>query len=324
MRRPNRNIEIFSMSALDVLAMSTGVFVVIVTLMLPYYQRTLDAQASTVETQQGIEAVEARRAELENRTASVNASAGEIESQVAAAAAQNAALDEQIAEIEIKVGQLQAETARPVAPRKDPRKTAQASVIKELDVVFVMDTTRSMEPAMRDLALSLRGIITVLEKLVPSVRVGFVAYTDADTGYRPIHALPLTDTKTGLNQVLGFVAGLRPPPRGSPTIDEDMDRGVNRALGMNWRGSGKQVMVVIGDATPHSADRGATMRMAQGFRASGAKRAVSTLFVSTPSSRRRGDAPRPFFTQLAAIGGGEFNDHSGRMFESIILSVLVD
>ena len=199
-----------------------------------------------------------------------------------------------------------------------------ASVIKELDVVFVMDTTRSMLPAMRDLALSLRGIANVLERLVPSVRIGFVAYTDADTGFQPVYSLPLTDTKTGLNRVLGFVGGLRPPPRGSRTLDEDMELGMNRALGMNWRRSGKQVMVVIGDARPHRQDRGTALRMAQNFRNSGPKRAVSTLFVSTPSSRRAGNVARPFFTQLAAIGGGEFNDHSGRMFESIILSVLIE
>ncbi len=324
MRRPSRNIEIFSMSALDVLAMATGAFVVIVTLMLPYYQRTLDAEAETLDALQGIEVAEARKSALDDRTASLNASAGEIESQVEAAAAKNAALEEQIAEIKIKVGQLQELAARPVSRRKDPRKTAQASVIKELDVVFVMDTTRSMAPAMRDLALSLRGIVKVLERLVPSVRVGFVSYTDADTGYRPVHALPLTDTKTGLNRVLGFVGGLRPPPRGSRTIDEDMELGMNRALGMNWRRSGKQVMIVIGDARPHPQDRGTAMRMAQSFRGSGPKRAVSTLFVSTPSSRRRGDNARPFFTQIAAVGGGKFNDHSGRMFESIILSVLVE
>ncbi len=312
------------MSALDVLAMATGAFVVIVTLMLPYYQRTLDAEADTEKALQGTATAEARRAAIEENTASLNASAGEIESQVEAAAAKNAALEEQIAEVKIKVGQLQALAARPVSPRKDPRKTAQSAVIKELDVVFVMDTTVSMRPAMRDLSLSLRGIVNVLERLVPSVRIGFVSYTDADTGYRPVHAMPLTDTKTGLNRVLGFVAGLRPPPSGSRTIDEDMELGMNRAIGMNWRRSGKQVMIVIGDARPHRQDRGTAMRMAQSFRASGPKRAVSTLFVSTPSSRRRGDVARPYFSQLAGVGGGAFNDHTGRMFESIILSVLVE
>ena len=45
MKRPNRSISIFSMSALDVLAMATGVFVLLLVMLMPYYRKTFDANA---------------------------------------------------------------------------------------------------------------------------------------------------------------------------------------------------------------------------------------------------------------------------------------
>ena len=45
MRRPNRSISILSMSALDVLAMATGVFVLLLVMLMPYYRKTMDAEA---------------------------------------------------------------------------------------------------------------------------------------------------------------------------------------------------------------------------------------------------------------------------------------
>jgi hypothetical protein len=41
MRRPNRNIEIFSLSAIDLFACALGAFVILTILLFPFYQRTL-------------------------------------------------------------------------------------------------------------------------------------------------------------------------------------------------------------------------------------------------------------------------------------------
>ena len=45
MKRRNRTISILSMSALDVLAMATGVFVLLLVMLMPYYRKTMDAHA---------------------------------------------------------------------------------------------------------------------------------------------------------------------------------------------------------------------------------------------------------------------------------------
>lgn len=311
------------MSALDILAMATGAFVVMVTLMLPYYQRVLQAEADTADIRVAEEVAKAELSALEEETAATRTRAGQIRSELDAAAARKAGLEEQIAEITREVGRLTAAASRPVAPRisKTPLQT---TVADRLDVVFVVDTTHSMRPALKDLSRSLQGIVRVLQRLVPSVRVGVVSYTDRDTGYPPVNALGLTDTGTSLSRVQGFVQSLQPPPRGSRTLDEDVELGLARAISMSWRPDAVKVILIIGDAQPHPQDRAHTLSMATRFRNAGRKAAVSSLYVSTKSSRRAGEAARPFFRRLAQAGGGRFNDHTGQMFESVILSVLVD
>jgi hypothetical protein len=322
MRKPNRDIQVFSLSALDVLAMSMGAFVVLVTLLMPYYRKTQDANAEIADIRVSIAAELARAADLETGAARDASTAAEIMAEAEAASARADVIAQRVAEVENAI-----KTARATgggAPREtgEPKATGDTTVVDEMDIVFVMDTTRSMAPALADLAKSLSGIVRVLERLVPSVRIGFVAYTDSDTGYQPIRAMPITDTATGMHRILAFVGNLGPPPRGSRTIEEDVHLGLHRALGMNWRPRAKQVMVVIGDAKAHLRFEGQALNRVKHFVRGGDNRAVSALFVSTPTSRSRGDRDRSFFQRLARAGGGTFNDHTGQMFESVILAVL--
>ena len=322
MRKPNRDIQVFSLSALDVLAMATGAFVVLMTLLMPYYRKTQDAQAEIADIRVAAEAALSRAADLEAGAARDAATARQILAEAAAAATRADVLAQRIAEVESATKTARATGGGAPRPEDDPQPVADTPVLKELDIVFAMDTTRSMTPALADLAQSLSGIVRVLERLVPSVRIGFVAYTDRDTGYQPIRALAITDTATGLRRILTFVERLRPPPRGSRTIEEDVDLGLQRAFSMNWRPLAKQVVVLIGDAQTHARNRNQAFRRVERFARGSRKRAVSTLFVSTPSSRSRGDIDRAFFAQVATAGNGTFASHTGQMFESVILAVL--
>ena len=46
MKRPSRELSIFSLSALDVLAMATGTFVLLMVILMPYYRMSFDANAA--------------------------------------------------------------------------------------------------------------------------------------------------------------------------------------------------------------------------------------------------------------------------------------
>ena len=59
MRRPSRTVSIFTLSALDVLAMATGVFVLLVVMLMPYYRKTFDAGAEMEGLRLGISEMQA-------------------------------------------------------------------------------------------------------------------------------------------------------------------------------------------------------------------------------------------------------------------------
>lgn len=320
MKLPNRTLSIFTLSALDVLAMSTGVFVLLVVMMMPYYRKTFDAGAemeglrvAVLELQAEVQ--DAEQAAAADLTAAQEAMRQAEEAERAAATARAAAADMQRAALTATAPP----TPRaPAAAAPRPRRTA---IIDELDLVFVIDASGSMEQVLRDLSQSLQGIVRVLERLVPSLRVGMVAYRDYDVGGWVVNPLPLTPTRTRLAVVTGFAGNLRAAKAGGATVTEAMLEGLRTALQMNFRPGAKRTVIVIGDAAAHPNEQAAALQLVRSFAASGRERSVSALFVSTEAFRRYGRGDRAFFERLARAGSGVFTDHRGEMLESVLLSI---
>ena len=197
-------------------------------------------------------------------------------------------------------------------------------MIEAIDLVFVIDTTASMTPVIRELAVSMRSIVRILQRLVPSVRIGISAYKDHDIPLPPVITFPLTPTDPFLPRIVGFVDSLEASPVGSRSLDEDVHLGLEAATLMHWRPDAKQVLVVIGDAEAHPENVNETFWRAQNFVQGNERRSFSTLFVTTPSSLSAGNVARSYFQALAEAANGSFNDHTGSMVESVLLSVLVD
>jgi hypothetical protein len=324
MKRPSRTLSIFTLSALDVLAMATGTFVLILVLLMPYYRKSFDAQAEIEEVRVESATVTAEAEALQQAAARDLAAATEARAEAARLETATAELQGAAADQQEQVSAAEAETAARRRRIEDMRKLAEQRVVEELDLIFLVDTTRSMRPVLDELAISMKGIVRILERLIPSVRIGFIAYRDRDAGVKPLIVLPLTATDDGLERLLRFVSNLKISPRGSATLEEDMYLGLTRALSMRLRPDAKQSVIVIGDAAAHRWEQSKTLQRAKRFARNDKRRSLSALYVSTPSSRSFGDVGRDFFVDLAAAGGGEFSDHSGRMIESVLLSVLVD
>ena len=64
MQRPSRETSIFNMSALDLLAMATGTFVLIVVILLPYYRKEFDAHAEILDLKAATETQSAEAEEI--------------------------------------------------------------------------------------------------------------------------------------------------------------------------------------------------------------------------------------------------------------------
>jgi multidrug efflux pump subunit AcrA (membrane-fusion protein) len=323
MKRRNRDLVLFNLSALDVLATATGVFVLLAVLMMPYFRKTLEAHAELADVRASVEQLEAEVEGVRRATAEEAAAAAEIsvEAQATeAAAAQRRATTKQLKQ--------EAERARSRADQDEQLVAAleqdyDKRIVEALDLVFVIDTTASMRPVIRDLSLSMSGIVRVLQRLVPSLRVAVVAYRDHDTGAGwTVRSLPPTPTSSSMAEVQAFVDWLKRAIRSSRTPREAVYAGLREALSLPLRPGAKQSIIVIGDAAPHRNEERRTLDLARRYVRSGSERSVSALFVDTPAYRLYGTGDRNFFAALARIGGGEFNEHSGGMIEGVLLSVL--
>ncbi len=323
MKRRNRDLVLFNLSALDVLATATGVFVLLTVLMMPYFRKTLEAHAELADVRASVEQLEAEVEGVRRATAEEAAAAAEIS--VEAQATEAAAAQRRAATKQLKQ---EAERARSSADQDEQlvaslEQDYDKRIIEALDLVFVIDTTASMRPVIRDLSLSMSGIVRVLQRLVPSLRVAVVAYRDHDTGAGwTVRSLPPTPTSSSMAEVQAFVDWLKRAIRSSRTPREAVYAGLREALSLPLRPGAKQSIIVIGDAAPHRNEERRTLDLARRYVRSGSERSVSALFVDTPAYRLYGTGDRNFFAALARTGGGEFNAHSGGMIEGVLLSVL--
>jgi hypothetical protein len=307
MKRAERNVALFTLSALDALACATGVFVLLLVVLMPYYRNSFDSRAALEGVRAGIEASSAELDALEERIAEEEARAGAL-----------LAATQQI------LARAAASVPRP-APRPAPAPPAPPGderVVAALDLVFVVDTTASMGFVLEQMTRSMASIVRILERLVPSVRIGVVAYRDYDAEPPLLRTLPLTETRTGLAQIVEFVGSLRVSRISSGTVQEAVHAGLQQASALPFRPDARQAIVLIGDAAAHRVERAQALAHVERFIAAAPKRTVSGLFVSTRSSQRFGDADRVFFVEVARAGRGSFNDHAASMTESILLSVL--
>lgn len=317
MRRSRRELSIFSMSALDVLATATGVFVLLLVLVMPYYRKSFDANAE-------IQARRVSTAEVRAKVTTTEETAIRYRGEAEAALAEAERLNGSAAALEREAASRPAVQAKPQVPQAAAEPSGDRQVVDAIDLVFAIDTTASMGPVIRELAASMASIVRILQRLVPSVRIGVAAYSDRDTGLPPLQVLPLTPADRDLPRVLAFLETLHESPIGSQTIEEDVHLGLSAAMDMLFRPNALQSIVLIGDAQAHPEYVEDTLYGTRAFVAANDRRSVSTLFATTPSAMRDGLRSRPYFAAVADVGKGSFSDFAGSMIAGVLLSVIVD
>ena len=312
-----RVFDTLSVSALDLFATALGVFVLMAVILFPYYLK----EPSVMAALEGAAArLAAARAEWDGAAAEEARMAAEL---AAAAAARDEVerRHEDAAAEEAAAGA----AARAAAARASEAQQQKESIARELaelritdlDLVFVMDMTGSMRDETADIRASLLGIIRTIQRLSPSLRMGFVAFKDFGDEYLT-KTFQLQDmTGEHAAALRSFVEAL--VPDGGGDDPEPVGAALDVAVAMPWREGVRGRIVVIGDSPPREPDWRASFRAAEGFARGGeveGQRRIGTVFTG-------GNAPtRGYFELLASSGGGEFVAHRGRMFESVMLSVL--
>jgi von Willebrand factor type A domain len=310
-----RTMEMFSISALDLFASALGTFILLAILLFPFYLRqpSLDTELQGAQAELAASAQSLREAERTAETTALRKAQA-----IAALAEARTRLQQAQAAAAAAAADLE-QTASPA--EQEPSTDRQSALsINDLDLVFVMDTTGSMRAELADVQANLLGVIRVLARLAPSLRVGFVAFKDRGAAY-VTRGFPLSPmTQDNVLKVIRFVGEMS--AEGGGDDPEPVDEALAVATAMPWRDDAQGQIIVIGDAPARPSGRGRALALAERFRFSAPDhalpRTVSTIYTGPAS------AAQMFFEQVARAGGGEFSAYQGQIIENVLLSVLRD
>jgi hypothetical protein len=172
-----------------------------------------------------------------------------------------------------------------------------------LDVVFIFDATSSMAEFLRQVKIKISNLAMTFKALVPTARIGLVAYRDHKDDF-VTKSFPLTHKTQQLEQ---FLQGMDPVGGGDQA--EAVTDGLRVAINeFNWGRDSKKIILVIGDAPPHPEDMQQARELVEKFKTR-MNGMVATLDTSSQNFRPQGQNPAPGvlpeFRELAMIGGGE-------------------
>ena len=211
----------------------------------------------------------------------------------------------------------------PVPPKPEPVKPVPEPgvLIRDLELMIVIDTTSSMGDQIEDLRRTLSSTVKVLSRLSENLKVGVVAYRDRGDSY-VVRGYPLTRVTTtapSMKPLQEFIGHLEAAGGGDP--EEAVAEAMAAATGGDARwtklkdlpGRSRQVILVVADAPGH--DRGAAdaSKIAEAWHGGDARRKVSC--ATNPVAA-------PYFKVLASAGGGSLVPLSDIL--SAILEVVID
>lgn len=130
-----------------------------------------------------------------------------------------------------------------------------------LDIVIVFDSTRSMQGEIDAVKNQIQRIGDVLLQMVPKTRIGLCTYRDRGDTYL-VKGLPLTDN---IGQLIVYLEGLSAGGGGDES--ESVEAGLRWAIQKNrFRRTARKVILIFGDAPPHTSQEFACLSLAAEFR----------------------------------------------------------
>ena len=141
-----------------------------------------------------------------------------------------------------------------------------------LDVALVIDATDSMQFVIDSVRDRLTKLVTLLRKLVPTSRIGIVAYRDKGEEY----VTKWVDLSFSTPKLKGFLANLQAGGGGDwpEAVYEGMDAAMND---LSWRKRSRRVTILVSGSPPHPESMSSVLSLAQGFQSRGGVVSVMDL-----------------------------------------------
>jgi hypothetical protein len=210
---------------------------------------------------------------------------------------------------------------------------------KGLDIVLVIDGTKSMDFVMADVKARMTQLAVRLRRLVPIARVGAVVFGGKA---EPLDIQPLTLSTVKLQSFLGSIQA-----KGGGEWEENTFGAVQTAIAkMDWKPYARKVIILIGDSPPEKNDFAPLVAMLREFRRNnGTLSAVDVVeeehvrFEREFSIKVNRDPGRPIsplpqfareaqlaYKKLALEGGGSIQrlSHDANIEEQVMILVFGD
>ena len=155
-----------------------------------------------------------------------------------------------------------------------------------LDVAIVVDSTGSMQNIIDDLKRRLTDVVRTMQRLVPTARIGAVAYRDREDGnvasaprQSEDFVVKWSDLTFNVSKVQSFLSGI--VAEGGGDWKEAVKEGLECAMKqLKWRADAKKVIIIVGSSPPHDEDLPAIRNLVAEWRTRNGY--VSTIDVSYP------------------------------------------
>ncbi len=290
MKRRARNIEVFSMSAIDLFAAAMGAFALLAIILLPYYQNEIRentpenaisdllraAEDSQIETVEKKKALEAKRSAMAQNVSDIKSNETRLLAELRAA---EAALKEKQAAAIPKAVPVPEPT--PVDPRPAPTPEKATVSFRFLgmktakdDIVIALDMNRCMgghEDSVK------RAASRIIESLQDNHALEIVGFQQTDSGPRtrkwPSSGQPQRITPSSQQSAVSFVSGLTNSFGGSASMLD--------AFGKMLSGPGEAIFLVSDGLPNPKANNGLSPSRLAGeiTRMNGGRKEIHTVVV---------------------------------------------
>lgn len=169
MKRPNRTLEIFSISALDLFASALGAFILVAVILFPYYLKNFEVVAENKQMASDMKAMktklaaaEAEAEEQKKKAATAQARADAAEARAKAASAQAA-----------KAAKAAAASSAAAKKRGSPIFALLGITTKAKTFVVLIDMSQSMQQYSRLMVRTLTKLLAPMESDIKLTIIGF-------------------------------------------------------------------------------------------------------------------------------------------------------
>ena len=351
MKRAHREINIFSLSALDLFASALGAFMVVSLVLLPYFPNTGEAPVSSIDfpSEAGVSPAEIEALRRQVASAEAELVAARSREQGLTRALEEARSQAQASDPTPTAGispadlsalqtRLAGTEAELDAVRRRERELARAldeatsslQKLPPIDLVIALDTTTSMQREVASLREEIAGLAELLVRLADDAAVGIIDFKDRCDPRTAVRIAPLRRVdRQSVRRLAAFARSMRAgSSRCNRTAEEDYAEALRAAVDTNWRlESARRSIVMISDNPAHTDMRPQAVADAGRFAARpGARHTVSSVLVDTTAIGPRHPDAVSFMQRVAEAGGGQFvrTDENASLSVTILRAVFDD